>query len=251
MRDRIKDKDYFDERINNLYGSCNKYLAWIANGEIVKERINSVKQTTVWNYIQIVSCKYSANYPIVDLRPDLFKAIDFCYESWDGFWKVYYKGKYLNQLTLDAYDQMLWMLSLGYLLDISNDFFQKLVAVIDRYQVKDFLFEFIIRAKIKDRQSITEESYQRFFGIPDTFSTLRQAITENDKQKAEALVKQFITKEWYKKHKDAGWRNSHKSIHDTYSGYWCFEAAAIVKIMELDDSSFRDSQYYPKDLVNF
>jgi hypothetical protein len=33
-------------------------------------------------------------------------------------------------------------------------------------------------------------------------------------------------------------------------GYWSFETAAIVKIIGLYDSSFRDPQYYPRDLIS-
>jgi hypothetical protein len=160
------------------------------------------------------------------------------------------KGNELNQYTLSAYDEMLWMLSLGYLLDIPNEYLQKLAGVIDRDQVKDFLLEFIIRAKIKERQPITEESYQKFFYIPDTFKTLRQAITETNKETAIALVKRFVTREWYIKHRSSGWYNSHKSPGGGYYGYWCFESAAVVKIMGLDDGSFREHKYYPGDLVN-
>jgi len=160
-------------------------------------------------------------------------------------------GIILKQYTLSAYDEMLWMLSLGYLLDINEADFKKLVDVIDRDGVKDFLFEFIILAKVKDRQPIKEESYQEFFGVPQTFEKLRKAIKETDKAKAEKLVKEFVTKEWYKNHKDSGWYDSHKSKHDTYFGYWSFETAAVVKIMGLDDSGFMDCQYYPKDLVNY
>lgn len=35
----------------------------------------------------------------------------------------------------------------------------------------------------------------------------------------------------------------------TFSGYWAFEVAAIVKIKGLDDSSFRDHKYYPSQLL--
>jgi len=199
-------------------------------------------------------CKYSSSKLVNELNNDLLNAIKLTHESWDGFWLIKTSNPtgsiILKQYGLDAYDQMLWMLSLGYLLEIPNEDFKKLVEVIDRDGVKDYLFEFIIRAKLKDRQTISEESYRDFFGVPQTFEKLRQAITETDKSISEKLVKEFITKDWYKNHKDAGWYNSHKSKHDTYFGYWSFETAAIVKIMGLDDSSFVDCQYYPKDLVH-
>lgn len=178
------------------------------------------------------------------------------YESWDGFWKIdIRKGNktiILNQYGSNGYDEILWMLSLGYLLDIPNEYIKKIVDVIDRDGVKGFLLEFIIRAKLPGRPIIQEESYQKFFGIPDSFKSLRQAITETDKSKAELLVKEFVTKEWYKWHKKWGWCDSKKYIqseNSAYYGYWSWETAAVAKIMGLDDSSFRDCSYYPKDMI--
>jgi len=246
MRDKFKTVDYFNRQIVSIQESIERVFHWIEIGKTPKDKINSMKQYIVQNYIQLMSCKYSVGLNPTELYSDLINAINTTYESWDGFWKLYYKGRYLNQLVLDAYDQMLWMLSLGYLLNISNAEFQKLVDVIDKYQVRDFLFEFIIRAKIKDRQAITEESYEYGWIL---FSKLRQAIIETDKIEAESLVKEFVTKDWYKEHKQTGWYNNHKKPFDSYFGYWSFETAAVVKIMGLDDSSFRDCQYYPKDLV--
>lgn len=248
MRDKIKDEVYFNNLITNFYESIGRFNNWIEIGKTAPERIPIVKRSMVQSYVAIVQCKYASNKSIDQLNNDLVRAIDLTHESWDGFWLVNYNGVKLSQYG-EGYDEMLWMLSLGYLLDIDNADFKKLVDVIDRDGVKDYLFEYIIRAKLSDRQPIEEESYQIFFGIPNTFDKLRQAITETDKVKAEKLVKEFVTKDWYKNHKDAGWYDSHKSKHDTYFGYWSFETAAVVKIMGLDDSSFQDCQYYPKDLV--
>jgi spermidine/putrescine-binding protein len=250
MRDKIKYIQYWIDRISRTESFQKLDIDDLNNRKIKDERINLVKRALGFSFVQIASAKYSIGHPVIDLNTDLINAINLTHESWDGFWLIEHQGKKLNQYGLSAYDEMLWMLSLGYLLDISNEDFNKLVEVIDRDGVKDFLFEFIIRAKLKDRQPITEESYKDFFGVPQTFEKLRQAITEIDKLKAEKLVKDFITKDWYKNHKDAGWYNSHKSKHDTYFGYWSFETAAVVKIMGLDDSGFIDCQYYPKDLVH-
>ncbi|WP_428680745.1 PoNe immunity protein domain-containing protein [Photobacterium sanguinicancri] len=32
---------------------------------------------------------------------------------------------------------------------------------------------------------------------------------------------------------------------------WCWESALIVKLYDIDDSSFIDNEYYPKDLVHW
>lgn len=36
-----------------------------------------------------------------------------------------------------------------------------------------------------------------------------------------------------------------------YQGYWCFEAAAVAVMMDIDDTSFRDHEHYPKDLADW
>ena len=249
MRDLFKDIPYWQMRILKTEKFNIQDFEDIRNGDIAFERINIVKRSMVYSFVKSISAKYSAGYPIIDLKEDLIQAIGLANESWDGFWNIEHNGVKLNQYGLGAYDEMVWMLSLGYLLDVSETDFKKLVEVIDRDGVKDYLFEFIIRAKLKNRQLISEESYQEFFGVPQTFDKLRQAIIETDKTKSEKLVKEFITKDWYKNHKEAGWYNSHKSKHDTYFGYWSFETAAVVKIMGLDNTRFRECPYYPKDLI--
>lgn len=77
---------------------------------------------------------------------------------------------------------------------------------------------------------------------------MRKATEQRDKEESAILVKQFLEKDFYHKHMNL--YNSHKSKANIYCGYWSFEAAAIAKIMGLDDTSFIDNQYYPKELVH-
>ena len=45
--------------------------------------------------------------------------------------------------------------------------------------------------------------------------------------------------------------NSHKKEVPLYRGYWSIETATLVKVMNLDDSSFKNNVYYPYDLVHW
>lgn len=36
-----------------------------------------------------------------------------------------------------------------------------------------------------------------------------------------------------------------------YTGYWCWEAAAIAKILHIDDSGLEGHEYYPYDLAHY
>jgi hypothetical protein len=250
LRDKFKSAEYFMSLIDRREKINREWIQKCENGEVKPDRVNAVMQNIAWTYFTILSAKYSLGVRNISLLETFMNALTTLNKSWDGFWKLKTQsGKEYDQYILSAYDHMLWMLALGYLLDVNEKDFRQLVEVIDRDKVKDNLFEFIIRAKLRDRMPIQEESYCEYFGVPEVFSKLRSAIKEDDKQKAQQLIKTFLDKDWYTNHKDAGWYNNHKSKHDSYFGYWSFETAAVVKIMGLDDSSFRDCQYYPKDLV--
>jgi hypothetical protein len=251
IRQNIKTEEYFTNYLFSYKSLIQRGFEMITDNKVLPERVDWFNKGQLDFLLNYSIATFTAGKTKIDVTTELLKVLDFVKVGWSKeITLLNHEGKFYNQLTGGNYNQMLWMLSLGYLLNIDEVDFKKLVEVIDRDGVKDFLFEFIIRAKLKDRQPILEESYREFFGVPKVFEKLRQAIIETDKTKAEKLVKEFITKDWYKNHKDAGWYNSHKSKHDTYFGYWSFETAAVVKIMGLDDSSFIDCQYYPKDLVH-
>ncbi|MFS4484286.1 PoNe immunity protein domain-containing protein [Hyunsoonleella sp. 2307UL5-6] len=252
MRDTIKGLDYFRNYIANGSILHKKRVKEISQKKVPKERIEIVKADMSKNQLYICIAKYSSGYPVVNLLEDYYSAVYLSYEGWKGkgSWKINDGEIDLNQYGISAYNQMLNMLSLGYLFNIPSEKFQTLVEIIDRDGIKDELFEFIISAKLSDRQPIESESYQRYFGIPEAYSRLRNIIDLPNKEEAAEQMDMYLKKDWYNIQKDTGVKDLHNSRHDIYYGYWSFEAAAVVKIMGLDDSSFIDNQYYPKDLVH-
>lgn len=66
--------------------------------------------------------------------------------------------------------------------------------------------------------------------------------------KRAAYLKSYITKKWYRAHKDASWYDSHKSTANIYAGCWSFEVAAVAKIYSVPDSEKWPN--YPYDLVH-
>ncbi len=75
---------------------------------------------------------------------------------------------------------------------------------------------------------------------------IRKKMVDNDARKTYDWLIEFILTG-----KKGSWYDTHKCDDDEllYYGYWCFEAAAIAKRLELDDTLIRDNKYYPKDLV--
>jgi hypothetical protein len=68
------------------------------------------------------------------------------------------------------------------------------------------------------------------------------------------LMANFM-RSWYSQMRPVGWFGSHKETPTVtgwtrYIGYWCFEGAAVVKLLGIDDSLFADNKYYPRDILN-
>ncbi len=66
--------------------------------------------------------------------------------------------------------------------------------------------------------------------------------------KRAALMGQYLD-EWYEASRREPYHDRHKSSY--FPGYWSLEAAAITYILDIDDSSYRDKKFYPRDLVDY
>lgn len=248
MRDKFKNERYFEKYDRMLFDSIQNSFIKLEKGVVVEKMIPFYKKSTFSYMLSYCISAYSSGKAIAEVKKRYIDALNYMPLGWiPEVVRPYYKGKRLNEYS-EYY--MLRMLSLGYLLDISEDDFCIMVNLIDRDGVKDYLYECIIRAKLKDRIPITEESYIKPFYLPNAFKRLRMAITEQDKKKSAKLVREFVEKDFVRYLKKSDQYDYHVSEHDIYYGYWSFESAAIVKILGLDDSKFRDCQYYPKDLVH-
>lgn len=255
MRDIIKDTNYFNIRIEALENSITRRINKLSNNLIKTERISIVKLSMATTYRNLIISKYSRgddmhSQEVLDLYSH---AVNLMHENWkEGAGKFVYSGEgvttILNQYTLSGYIGVLELVSLGILLNVSDNVFNKIIINIERDQVKDFLLDFLFCYKYEKRNPIKEESYQKFFHINERYGRLKKIISESDKRIAEQELKYFLEKEWYSSFKGTPLYNLHENIHNLYVGYWCFIARAIVKIKQLDDSTFRNNRYYPKDL---
>ncbi|MQA38133.1 DUF1911 domain-containing protein [Rugamonas sp. FT29W] len=63
------------------------------------------------------------------------------------------------------------------------------------------------------------------------------------------MMKDYL-KDWYHASRRERYHNSHKK-GTSFKGYWAWEAAAITYLLDIDDSFYRDAEFYPADLVAF
>ncbi|WP_415839162.1 PoNe immunity protein domain-containing protein, partial [Pseudoalteromonas maricaloris] len=72
-------------------------------------------------------------------------------------------------------------------------------------------------------------------------------VIEGSPEQRPSLANDYI-ESWYNL---IGRPDYHLMDNDAYDGYWCWEIALVVKLFNIDDSSFIDHPYYPKDLVHW
>ena len=74
------------------------------------------------------------------------------------------------------------------------------------------------------------------------------AVMTADASARTAMLEKYVGS-WYKRMKPIYWHNSHKGAEGAYFGYWCFEAALVAMLLDIDDSGLRGHPHYPADLV--
>ena len=88
MRNKIKDKNYFRNKINYFLESENKRSNKLKNGLIKPERIVPVKQARASNLLSLVIAKYSVGDPIQDITEYYKASVNVIHDSWDNTWKI-------------------------------------------------------------------------------------------------------------------------------------------------------------------
>lgn len=254
MRDLLKDKNYFETYIMELEEMIASNEKSLEEGRIKGDRVPWASMMTFTYKLNKCIAQYSMGSSI-DIMKESFNVALRSFKNNEGWIKKVTKvnvseGIYIDQYMVEPYGKLLRMLSIGYLLNLPKDDFNILVDQIDSDNISDNIYEFIIHAKIDNRKVEREENYDEEKSIIlKSYKNIRDAISLKEKNTAENLIKDYLKKDF--NHKHSGFYNSHKSRANVYFGYWSFESAAIVIIMDLDDSSFRNNKYYPKDLVDY
>ncbi|UPQ78117.1 PoNi-like cognate immunity protein [Flavobacterium azooxidireducens] len=224
----MRDKGNFSELINQLQNRIQKFKQAIISGEAKPERYNDLKGSILIASLEITKAHYSngADKEVVKQAVlECIPAFEDSFQFVSGF---------------GQYDEMIWLVSMAILCDVSLEDFQRITAILNRDGVNDQLLSFIIKSK----EIAWEESNSK-------------VIQEHPYAKATNLnssqdIKNYLDKVWYQGHSDAAWHDTHKNTKvNCYSGYWAWEAAAIAKIKGIEDSSLKNQKYYPYDAVHW
>lgn len=221
MRDKLKNKDYYKSFLNYQYERIEKKTAKLK--ESVGEKRQRVLLPLTGYEIDLLKAEFSAGASKENLKTLLIRAMDIVSENCNM-----------------TFDDLLTLLSLAVLLDAESDA-GKLIEVNENMIGSDRLLD-CISSYIKSGTI----NWDKNIPLKEEYDLLNQVFCASDKEEA---LKEYLAK-WYEAHSGYAWYNAHLRDTDTYCGYWSFESAAIVKMMNLDSTKIDDSVYYPV-LYNF
>lgn len=244
MRDSLKDSSYFISFINEENGRIVKFKTKINSNEVAEERIIPVLRKISSIKLGITVALFSLGKDVVEINRSFLELIEYMEKSWGNKNSFLYSNDPEPYYTVDQYHDILTMLSLAYLLEVNDSNFERIVKLRDIVIENDTLLDFIINERFP--RKIAGHIMQ---GNP--YKELISIIEIGDKKVQENNLREFLENKWYKSNKEVYWYDSHKSQNNIFFGYWSFESAAVVKIMGLDDTSFKNNPYYPYDLVHW
>ncbi|WP_204357201.1 MULTISPECIES: PoNi-like cognate immunity protein [Paraburkholderia] len=191
----------------------------------------------VGDALKILIVRYSAGEDVQSLRADAVTTFE-CLKKYDELSNDKFK-----LWEPDAYQYVMWLLSLAVLLGL-KEWVPTIATWIstDPEDGQDVLMSrlFGCLGVSLPGESLT---HQKPFG-----DLLRATETHGEAQ--QQAMADYL-KRWYGGMKDCYWHDRHKRLEAGFFGYWAFEAGLVTLLWNIDDGSYRDARFYPKDLADF
>jgi hypothetical protein len=110
---------------------------------------------------------------------------------------------------------------------------------------KNAIISFIINGKITEEIK-REKFYKDFQELYDIIF-----VIEDKKEQSKTLESYINT--WVKLMRRDGYKMTQKQIEQDkfFIGNWCFEAAAVTKILNISDEHLKEHPFYPYDMVHW
>lgn len=241
-REPLLTEEYFDETLQLSYDFIAE-----AKADAVRfpdeMRYDLLHLSLFQEQLEIIELKYSRGYPVEEIRTDFLALVD-ALETFRQFPDpdgdpagMFFNGEQ------DEYMQAVELLSIALLLHVEVDVFRRLVDAIG-LSGQDYVLEWLTSRRLPDRPKTTRLLF------PKTYARLRDAI-QAPVNLQPTLLRSFLAG-WYES-LNTVWYNIHAHRQDAagFTGYWCWEAAAVAYTLGLDDAELQNMRYYPKDLADY
>ena len=242
MRDSLKDDQYWEKFISTCDEMIEAVREEYNEGNLSPEACMEATATMRSESFEKMSAIYSAGFSFDRVRPMFSFAVSglaeffHCSRQWPDF---------AREQFFFPYNERTRYLALAILFNADRETVDKIVEAVDFWPGKDAIWEKMIAyLGVTDREPVETIQW------PEAYESLWHCFIcpQGDRP---AQLKYFV-ENWYKEMKkgDEAWVDSHNNKHDVYFGYWCFEAAGVAKMLDIDDSALKDHPHYPYDLVH-
>ncbi|MCA1860156.1 DUF1911 domain-containing protein [Janthinobacterium sp. HSC-3S05] len=228
-------------------GRNMKNSEWMADKDAAQ--LMMMTQSRAWNSINLLSINYSAGVSLAVLRSFYPTALEYWeeYAKYDKAYDATPEGRetYVAHLPLlgEGFDQANRLVCLGILLGWGH-LLPRLPDLLDYHNPRrDGMLERLLAFYLSERGTPPDECTRH----RPYFKTLK--IFAAPKEKRSELMAGYLD-DWYHASRREPYHDSH-TRGTSFMGYWSWEAAAITYLLDIDDHSYRDAQFYPGDLVDF
>lgn len=243
----MREKQCNQERLKEYIGNTKDFIleGWKDIFERKEDIKNNVSRYPVPNE-QIISSIYSRmfNYHLenIEARYSLGEAVGSIIDDYEKAIVC------LNETNEEkGYFRLLWMTSIGIMLETSQDNFEILYESVKKsHYENDYLLQYLFSAV-----GIIEKVESSYLFKKNPYSLMKEIIEAAvlSKDKASLMLQKYVEKEWLDGHKDYEWHKFHKK--KKYLGRWSFEAGAIAKMLGLEDEKIKECNHYPYDLRHY
>ncbi|MBH1664869.1 PoNe immunity protein domain-containing protein [Stenotrophomonas maltophilia] len=245
MRDSRKTRSYFDRWIEHAGASIHRKESRIVGDELPRKGRVLAASRLFDSVLGVVVMRYSRGDDIESIKGEVSsllavreKMSELCDLLETGERSYRFQFEDIRQ---DHFVQWLWWLAFALSLDMGREYIERSLTLLQNAG-KDELFDAMAVAMgDAGRPVSTQVLYRQYLPLMDAIAS------PSDRP---GLVKKFLDG-WYAGSRNVYWHGNHRDDDSGYMGYWAFEAALVVMLFDIDDSSFRDHEYYPADLVAY
>lgn len=146
-----------------------------------------------------------------------------------------------EKLDLGSLYDGLVFLSFVVALRYGQDGKQEALALIGHAGEDALLDEVAVKMGAQGRPLAAQSKYPKVYD--PLVAVVRMPAPEQPK-----ALKAFVDG-WYRRMKPIAWHDNHNGAEGAYFGYWCFEAALVAMLWDIDDSALQDHPSDPADLT--
>ncbi|MEM7084570.1 MAG: PoNe immunity protein domain-containing protein [Bacteroidota bacterium] len=239
MRQTLKQQDYFEYAIDESSSYIKELEGHIATNNPVVVDWAYVYRELFSQQLKLFFLKYTLGHSKEELRELALAAIQNYITS-----ENHPTGNpEALRLYIGLYSDSLKLTSLAILYDAKDLLIDLKTSFEKNKKGNDLVLE-VFFTKVMDDNTVSSK-----LCYPKIYTDLAGLSQSEDH---ETIIKNYLDG-WYEKMKKTEWYNLHKKSKvngaTPFYGYWSMEAAALVKIFNLDISLFEEYEYFPKDLL--